>query len=399
MRLSSDVSSRVSNPHLRRAFELALRGHGTAAPNPPVGCVIVRDGATVGEGYHPRAGEPHAEIFALRDAGKQARGADAYVTLEPCRHHGRTAPCTDALIAAGIKRVVIGCADPTQQAGGGSEVLRAAGIDVSYDDDPVPFETLVEGWRSRSLRGRPFVTVKVALSLDGRLALQRGQRAALSGEAGGHLTGELRSKADAVLVGASTVAIDDPALTARGPSGGLLKEQPLRVVLSRTTVPAPDVRMFTDGAAPTLLLIGDAVGESALRPLPAHVLVERYDATIGVGDALSVLAARGVNELLVEAGPTLLTALWSADLVDQLITVTAGGMAGSGAPELYVGLADTVQSSAGTDDFGAQALAHRFAPVEASIVGDVVVAAWRPASSTQVSSTHDRPSAPSRPIT
>ncbi|HEY5506558.1 MAG TPA: bifunctional diaminohydroxyphosphoribosylaminopyrimidine deaminase/5-amino-6-(5-phosphoribosylamino)uracil reductase RibD, partial [Coriobacteriia bacterium] len=191
----------VAEPHLRRACELAERGRGTTAPNPVVGCVLVRDGEVVGEGWHERAGGPHAEAAALADAGDAARGATAFVTLEPCAHVGRTPSCADALVRAGVARVVIGAPDPTRLAGGGAGTLRQAGIDVSFADDPRPFHELDVEWTHRQRTGRPFLRVKVALTLDGRPALLEGARSALTGEAARAFTMRLRARADAVLVG------------------------------------------------------------------------------------------------------------------------------------------------------------------------------------------------------
>lgn len=368
MRLFVDVTSRVDDPFLAHAASLALRGRGSAAPNPVVGCVVVRDGRIVGEGFHPRAGEPHAEVFALADAGEAARGADVYVTLEPCAHHGKTPPCTDALIAAGVRRVVIGMPDPNPAAAGGAAVLRAAGIEVAFAPDPGPLAELNEGWLKRLATGLPRVTVKLGLSLDAHPALEPGLRAAITGDAGARVTARLRAGADAVLVGAATVLADDPALTVRDAHGLLAERQPLRVVLARTRLPHADARLFTDGAAPTLVLASDAVPASELSALPDGVLVERYPLAQGLLGGLRVLGARGVGELLVEAGPRLFTALVGEGLVDELVTVTAGGFAGAAAPALYLG-----------DPQAAEArLLHPFAPVEAGITGDVSVTVWRP---------------------
>ncbi len=364
MRLFSDVASRVDDPFLAHAAALAARAAGAAAPNPLVGCVIVREGRIVGEGFHPRAGEPHAEIFALADAGEAALGAHAYVTLEPCRHHGRTPPCTDALIAAGVERVTIGMADPTAEAGGGAQQLRDAGIEVAFADDPAPFAALNEGWLKRLATGLPLVTVKSALSLDARVGFASGERAAITGASGARVTRTLRAQADAALVSAATVIADDPALTVRDADGTRAEHQPLRVVLVRDTLPHADARVFTDGAAPTLVL---APEHADLGSLPTRTLTARYTAADGLTGALSALGAHGVNELLVEPGPRLLSALWSEGLVDVLVTVSAGGMAGPDAPALYLGSPDRT----------GEALDHPYAPAEVGIVGDVSVTVWR----------------------
>jgi diaminohydroxyphosphoribosylaminopyrimidine deaminase/5-amino-6-(5-phosphoribosylamino)uracil reductase len=368
VRLFVDVASRVADPYLARAAELAERARGATAPNPLVGCVIVRNGVVVGEGFHPRAGEPHAEVFALRDAGENAAGADVYVTLEPCSHVGRTPPCCDALIAAGVRRVVIGMPDPNPEAAGGAAALRAAGIEVEFAGDPAPFEELNAGWLHRVRTGRPLVTAKVGLSLDARPGFALGKRASMTGSDGGKITQRLRAASDAVLVGAATVIADDPALTVRDEAGVLAERQPLRVVLVRSHVPQPDARVFTDEAAQTLVLaVGAEPGVCDLTP--AAIAVHECTGS-PLADAIATLGDRGVGELLVEPGPRLLTALLAENLVDRLVVVTAGGMAGADAPALFVG--ETMRHG--------DALEHRFVPVETGIVGDVSVSVWEPRS-------------------
>ena len=410
LRVLSSASIQITHEYLSRAAALAERGIGLTAPNPPVGCVIVRDDHIVGEGFHPRVGEPHAEVSALAKAGKAARGADVYVTLEPCRHHGRTPPCTEALIAAEVASVTIGAVDPSADAGGGADALRAAGVRVAFAEDvaedPEPFTTLVEGWLSRVMHARPFVTVKAGLSLDARVALASGLRSDMTGLAGAKATCDLRSRADAILVSAATVAVDDPMLTVRDESGGSTHHQPLRVVYTRSVAPPFTSQVFTDPVAPTLVLAGDdESGESIASAVPTGIFVSRYDAGRGLLGALEALGAHGVNELLIEAGPRLTGAFWEADLIDQLVTITAGGMAGDHAPPLFVGSEGATAGSgaaAGPDaaanasvgkatgsdedaDAGSggnaltsrNALERRFAPVEAGIVEDVSVVAWR----------------------
>ena len=366
MRLFSDVASRVSDPHLARAFALAQRARGATAPNPLVGCVIVSDGRVVGEGFPARAGEPHAEVVALEAAGNAARGADAFVTLEPCAHEGRTPPCVDALIAAGVARVVVGMSDPNPEASGGAEMLRAAGIAVEFAEDPGPFEEINAGWLHRVRTGAPLVTAKVGLSLDAHPAFAAGKRASMTGVWGGEVTRRLRAASDAVLVSAATVIADDPALTVRDAAGTLANRQPLRVVLVRDHVPQPEARVFTDGAAPTLVL---AVGadEGVCDFVPASIDVHACTGS-PLADAFASLGERGVGELLVEPGPRLLTALLEDNLVDRLVVVTAGGMAGADAPLLFVGQAQR----------DGDALAGQLRPVEAGIVGNVSVTVWEP---------------------
>ncbi|MDR3685407.1 MAG: bifunctional diaminohydroxyphosphoribosylaminopyrimidine deaminase/5-amino-6-(5-phosphoribosylamino)uracil reductase RibD [Coriobacteriia bacterium] len=366
MRLFSDVTSRVTDPFLARAASLAEQARGAAAPNPLVGCVVVRKGNVVGEGFHHKAGQPHAEILALQAAGDAARGATVYVTLEPCAHTGKTPPCTDALVAAGVARVVIGMRDPNAVAGGGAGKLRDAGIEVQFAEDPAPFEELNAGWLHRVRAGRPLVTVKLGLSLDARPAFALGKRASITGPSGATITQRLRAATDAVLVSAATVIADDPALTVRDAAGRLAERQPLRVVLVCDHVPQAEARVFTDEAAPTLVL---AVGsrEGICEFIPASVDVHECSGRPLV-DAFTALAERGIGELLVEPGSRLFSSLWVEGLVDRLVVVTAGGVAGDAAPSLFLGEAQQEGS----------ALVRRMAPVEAGIVEDVSVTVWQP---------------------
>lgn len=372
VRLFSDVSERIGEPWLRRAFELAESGRGTTSPNPLVGCVIVRDGHVVGEGFHERAGLPHAEIVALECAGEAARGATVYVTLEPCTHHGRTPPCTDALIAAGVARVLVGMRDPnTSVTGGGADVLRAAGVEVGLADDPVPFEVQNEAWLACLDSDRPFTRVKLGLSLDGHSALRTGERASITGESGAEVTSALRAAADAVLVGVATVTCDDPALTVRDPDGVLRARQPLRVVVARESAPPVTARVFTDGASRTLFLAPTPLTEGARTALPHAVEVAEYDGERGIGGALRSLREVGVIDLLVEPGPRLFTSLWTEGLVDELVVVQAGGVAGPDAPAAFL-------AGATMEGELHPALSHLMAPVESGLHGDVAVTTWRP---------------------
>jgi diaminohydroxyphosphoribosylaminopyrimidine deaminase/5-amino-6-(5-phosphoribosylamino)uracil reductase len=364
LRLFSDASSRVIDPFLRRAFVLAESGRGTTSPNPVVGCVIVREGVVVGEGFHERAGGPHAEVVALLHAGERARGATAYVTLEPCNHTGRTGPCTAALTEAGVSRVIVGMPDPNPEVeGGGAVALRQGGIDVVFAEDPTPFEEQNEAWLHWMRSGRPWLQAKVALTLDGRTAAASGVRTRITGEGAASVTSRLRAAADAVLVGAATVASDDPALTARDAAGASLARQPLRVVLARGAAPAHDRKVFTDGAARTLLL---AEKGSGITP-PSGVAFQEYPADDGIRGALEALGERDVTRLLVEPGPRLFSALWDADLIDELVLAQAGGVLGAQAAALY----------GGALHHGAEHVVARMRPVEAGIAGEDVVTVWR----------------------
>ncbi|MBS3956310.1 MAG: bifunctional diaminohydroxyphosphoribosylaminopyrimidine deaminase/5-amino-6-(5-phosphoribosylamino)uracil reductase RibD [Clostridiales bacterium] len=364
MRLFSDVSSTVADPHLRRAYQLAERGRGRTAPNPMVGCVLVRDGVVIGEGYHESEGGPHAEIAALRSAGRMAHGADAYVTLEPCAHHGRTPPCADALIAARVARVFIGMPDPTPLAQGGARRLAEAGVEVTFADDPAPFETLNDPWLTRVASGLPWVQVKVASSLDGALTLADGIRSEITGPGGLAVTMRLRAAADAVLVGARTAEIDKPTLTVRDSDGIDAPHQPLRIVLARDHVPAM-VPLFDDARGPVALACH---ARTAVSGPPETVRLLEYLPSEGVSGALKAIAHCGVDRLLVEAGPRLLTALWDGDLIDELVIVHAGGMAGVSAPGMYLGDVGNVASR----------LTRPMYAVESGVAGTDAVSVWRP---------------------
>lgn len=366
MRLFGDVSS-VSDPYLARALALAERGRGTTSPNPVVGCVIVRDGVVVGEGWHERAGGPHAEVVALTAAGEAARGATAYVTLEPCDHTGRTPPCSRALLRAGVARVVCGMPDPSPLASGGAATLRAGGVDVSFADDPAPFLHANEAWVHFVGSGGPFVRAKTAVTLDGHPSLADGVRSQLTGEEARALTMRLRAHADAVMVGAGTVAVDDPALTVRAEDGTVADRQPLRVVLARTAQPPATARLFHDGLGPVVVLMPEHVTpDPELTGTGARLVF--FDIAEGMPGALKALAAQGVAELFVEAGPRLLTALVEADVVDELVVYHAGGFGGAVAPALYVGES---QEDAST-------LTRVLRCVEAECAGGDAVTVWRP---------------------
>ncbi len=369
MLLFGDETASLEHPHLRRAARLALRGLGAVHPNPLVGCVIVRDGEVVGEGFHAESGGPHAEVVALAEADGEAEGAECFVTLEPCAHHGRTPPCTDALIAAGVARVTIGMPDPNPGVtGGGARLLAEAGVEVTVAEDPSPFELLNEDWLRwiRSGRRMPWVDAKVALSLDGRPALRPGERARITGGKAARLTARLRSASDAVLVGAETVRVDDPALTVRDEDGVPAERQPLRVVLCRSTLPDPAARVFSDGPGGATLLVPTTLAGEAARTLPGIRLLP-YDADAGLRGALGELARHDVVRLLVEPGPRLLASLVDADAVDRLVVLHAGGFAGEDAPGAV----------ARPSVPGPPSLHRRYRAVETSIVGGDAVTVWR----------------------
>lgn len=369
MSLFSDDASAISEPFLRRAFALALRGQGTVSPNPIVGCVIAADGVVVGEGYHERAGGPHAEVAALASAGERAAGATAYVTLEPCTHYGRTPPCTAALIKAGISRVVIGMRDPdTGVSGGGAELLAEAGVEVVMAPDESPFLKLNEAWLHRLRTGRPWVRVKVALTLDGRPALFGNRRSRITGAGGSAITMELRRRATAVAVGAATVRVDDPLLTVRDDQGRAAIRQPLRVVLSRTSVPSPTGALFSAGGQGVVVVTSDGADPSAIaRVEHAGAGVVRYRYADGIAGALTALAQSGVDDLLIEAGPSLMSSLWGAGLIDELVVVHAGGMGGNAAPPVFLGGPDSQDGDLRTS----------MRAIEAAVRGEDAITVWR----------------------
>lgn len=314
----------VFDPYLARACELAQRGLGSTSPNPPVGAVIVRDGVTLGEGYHHVRGAPHAEVEALADArarGNDVRGATLFVSLEPCNHHGATPPCTDAIVAAGIARVVIGALDPNPKTNrGGIEYLRASGIEVDLIDDEWARE-LIEQFSVAIRLNRPYVTLKMAASMDGYVGPKPGSHW-LTGEVSRERVRELRFWHDAIMVGAGTVRIDDPLLTVRPPHAR--RRQYTRVIACER-VPVPKnshVFESVDEYARTIVLapassranfheledVGEClfVGDTASKNLDMHA-------------ALPALKKAGISSVLCEGGPTIAAALLDARAVDRLV--------------------------------------------------------------------------------
>jgi diaminohydroxyphosphoribosylaminopyrimidine deaminase/5-amino-6-(5-phosphoribosylamino)uracil reductase len=321
---------------MARALRLAERAAWTTRPNPMVGCVIAQGEEVVGEGWHQRAGGPHAEVFALRQAGERARGATAYVTLEPCAHYGRTPPCALALIQAGVSRVVAAMADPFPDVdGGGFALLRQAGITVEVGLMAAQARVLNAGFLSRIERGRPLVRVKLAGSLDGRTAMADGQSKWITGEAARADVQHWRARAGAILTGAATVLADDPALTARPDHGEFLP--PLRVVLDARLRTLDCVRV-REGGAPTLYLHGPALAAPALAGVEFVPSPLQADGRFDLAAVMALLAARGINEVHVEAGPTLCGALLQAGLVDELLLYIAPLLMGDAARPLLAGL-------------------------------------------------------------
>ncbi len=307
---------------MAQALRLAARGLYTTTPNPRVGCVIVQNGRVVGEGWHQRAGEAHAEIHALRAAGEAARGATVYVTLEPCSHHGRTPPCAEALIDAGVARVVAAMRDPNPQvAGRGIELLTLAGIRAEVGLLEEAARELNIGFVSRMTRGRPWVRVKTAASLDGKTALRNGQSQWITGEAARSDVQRWRARACAVLTGVGTVLADDPRMNVRGVD---TPRQPLKVVLDSGLRTPPSARILQGGNILIVCQQAEPVRLAALLAAGASVL--ELPGPAGRPDLerlMELLAQRGVNELHVEAGATLNGALLAAGLVDEWLAYFA----------------------------------------------------------------------------
>ncbi len=323
---------------MAHALHLAERGLYTTNPNPRVGCVIAHGDRVVGEGWHQRAGEAHAEVHALREAGEQARGATAYVTLEPCGKHGQTPPCADALIDAGIARVVIASEDANQHGGGALDRLTAAGIVVESGLMKDAARALNRGFFSRVERGMPWVRVKLGMSLDGRTALANGLSTWITGEAARTDVQRWRARSSAILTGSGTVLSDNPRLTARIPVQELAIARdiepttPLRVILDRELRTPADAHVL-DGNAPTLLLHDERLSprDDARFENIALAGCEVADQRLDLRQVLRLLAERHCNEVQVEAGPILSGALFAAGLVDELLLYIAPTLLGNDA--------------------------------------------------------------------
>ena len=328
--------------YMARALELARKGRYSTHPNPRVGCVLVQAGVVVGEGWHVRAGEPHAEVHALREAAENARGATAYVTLEPCSHFGRTPPCADALVKAGVARVVAAMQDPNPEvAGRGLKRLADAGIAVYSGVLEGEARALNQGFLKRMEHGVPFVRVKLAMSLDGRTAMASGESQWITGPQARSAVQRLRAQASVVLTGADSVLADNARMTVRPAELGLDPEltalaerrPPLRVLIDgRLRVPL-EAAFFTAGPA---LVVTCTPGAAERYQARGHELLEvpGADGHVDLRRLLTELAARGVNEVLVEAGPRLAGAFARQDLVDEYQLFVAGQFLGSTARPL-----------------------------------------------------------------
>ncbi|HEY2850896.1 MAG TPA: bifunctional diaminohydroxyphosphoribosylaminopyrimidine deaminase/5-amino-6-(5-phosphoribosylamino)uracil reductase RibD [Gemmatimonadaceae bacterium] len=316
---------------MRRALSLAERGWGQTAPNPMVGAVVVRDGVAAGKGFHAKFGEAHAEVAALTAAGDRAKGGTVYVTLEPCNHHGKTPPCVDALIAAGVKRVVAAVRDPGRESSGGAERLRAAGIEVDFGvEEAAARELNAPFFFAAGGATRPWITLKLAVSLDGAIAGAPGAADAprwLTGELARKYVHRLRAQSDAIAVGIGTVLADDPQLTVR--SGRRPRIAPLRVVFDRSARLPLGSRLVKTARRTPALVITDQADAAAVRALEGKgVVVERAPDIAG---KLELLHRRGVRSLLVEGGSILSGTLLAANAVDRLVIFQAPVILGAGA--------------------------------------------------------------------
>ncbi len=313
---------------MAQAIKLAEKGRYTTTPNPRVGCVILNaSGDKVGEGYHIQAGTPHAEVHALRSAGEQARGGTAYVTLEPCSHFGRTPPCANALIDAGLARVVVAMTDPNPNVSGqGIARLQAAGIEVVSDIMAAQAAQLNRGFIKRMIQGRPWVTVKLAISVDGKIALANGVSQWITGPEARRDVQRYRAQSCVVLTGSGTVCADNPSLLVREAEAELscypLSQirQPLRVVVNSGDDLATDLKIFNDGCATlvaTTKVFADTKNQGQKITLPA------FEGRVDLPALMQALGDRQMNEVWVEAGPGLAGALFMANLVDELIVYQA----------------------------------------------------------------------------
>jgi diaminohydroxyphosphoribosylaminopyrimidine deaminase/5-amino-6-(5-phosphoribosylamino)uracil reductase len=330
--------SAADHEFMANALRLAARGLNTTTPNPRVGCVLVRDGVIVGEGWHERAGEPHAEAHALRAAGAAARGAIAYVSLEPCNHHGRTPPCTEALIAAGVARVVVASDDPNPLvAGQGLARLRAAGIDVATGLMGEAARELNIGFVSRMTRGHPWLRLKTAASVDGKTALRNGRSQWITSAAARRDAHLWRARSCAMLTGIGTVRDDDPRLTVRDVPDSLnLRRQPLRVVVDSRLETPLQAKVLAGGNTLVVGAVENAARAAALRDVGADVvMLPNAHGRVDLAALMQELSRRGINEVMAEAGFRLNGSLLRAGCVDELLIYLAPSLIGDAARGMF----------------------------------------------------------------
>ncbi|MDR1048642.1 MAG: bifunctional diaminohydroxyphosphoribosylaminopyrimidine deaminase/5-amino-6-(5-phosphoribosylamino)uracil reductase RibD [Synergistaceae bacterium] len=335
---------KIDEYYMSRALSLAWRGVDAASPNPRVGCVLVKDGRVVGEGFHARCGGPHAEAAALADAarrGEDVRGATAYVTLEPCSHYGKTPPCAPRLVEEGIARAVVGAVDPNPKVkGAGIEILQNAGVEVSCPCMEKECKWLNRGFFRSVTLNRPWITLKTASSLDGRMALANGESKWITGETARTWAHLLRAEHDGVLVGSGTIRADDPELTVRRSCG----KSPLRIILDSNLSISPDCRAVAGGSEGTgkclVMTCGSFTKNGFAENLEKRRALERAgaevcavpekEARVNLQGVLRELHAREVRSVLVEGGPRVLSAFIEAGLCDSLVLFTAGSVMGEG---------------------------------------------------------------------
>lgn len=360
--------SAADHGFMARALRLAEQGLNTATPNPRVGCVLVKEGEVVGEGWHVRAGEPHAEVHALRAAGERARGATAYVTLEPCSHHGRTPPCANALVDAGVSRVVAAMTDPNPQVSGrGIQLLTLAGIRAEVGLLEAEARELNIGFVARMTRGRPWVRLKTASSLDGKTALENGESKWITGPAARQDVQHWRARACAILTGAGTVLADDPQMNVRLADA---VRQPLRVIVDSSLRTRREARILAGDRTLVACAEADPDRRAALEAAGAEVVcLPGPGGRVGLTMLLLELGRRGINEVHVEAGATLNGALLAAGLVDEWVAYQAPLVIGHHARGLF-------DLPALTDMSGR----HGFVLRDARLVGGDLRLVLRPAS-------------------
>lgn len=312
--------------YMQLAIDQAKKGQGRTSPNPCVGAVIVRDGVVVGQGYHRRAGTPHAEINAIADAGESCAGATIYVTLEPCNHTGRTPPCSRAVLAAGLKRVVIGMADPNPVARGGADFLRAESLEVELGVLEDECRRINYPFLKHSVTGLPWVVMKAGMSLDGMISCRRGHGGAITGPESKQRVHELRNRLDAILIGISTALIDDPSLTTRLPDGG---RDPIRVILDSRLQLSPEAEMLQqESKAETWVICGLlASGERQEQLERAGAVIHRVEngpeGHLELRQVLQLLGESDITSVLVEGGSTIHGSFLRENLVDQFFLFTA----------------------------------------------------------------------------
>ena len=319
---------------MARALQLAARGINSTSPNPRVGCVIVKNGKIIGEGWHQKAGEPHAEIHALMEAGMASQGATVYVTLEPCSHHGRTPPCADALVGAGVAKVIAAAQDPNPNvSGNGLARLKAAGIAVECGLMEAQARELNEGFFKRMVLGHPLVRIKTASSLDGKTALSSGESKWITGEAARADVHKLRARSCAILTGIETVLADNPQMNVRGIE---TVRQPIKVIVDSSLRTPADAAILQGAKTLIACAAPDAKKAAALEAAGAEILcLPGADGRVDLNALLSRLAQKGVNEVMTESGPRLNGALIAAGLADEWVQYVAPCVLGSAARPLF----------------------------------------------------------------